>query len=118
MHLRAAMPSGGKTMSSENPIIPISDIKVRLVDTGTDGLIAWASCVVAHAIKLDNIAIRRSERDGALFLTYPTKRTDGGSAYPYFNPISSEASKAVEDAVLARLAALAKAAGTAGARNP
>lgn len=105
-------------MSSGNPIVPITDIKVRLVDTGTDGLIAWASCVVAHAIKLDNIAIRRSQRDGALFLTYPTKRTDAGDKYPYFNPVSSEASKAVENAVLARLAALARAASAADRERP
>lgn len=95
--------------------LPISDIKVRLVDTGTDGLIAWASCVVAHAIKLDNIAVRRSARDGALFLTYPCKLHAGGEKYHYFNPISAEASKAVENAVLTRLAALAKAAMAAGA---
>jgi DNA-binding cell septation regulator SpoVG len=95
--------------------LPITDVKLRVVDTGTDGLIAWASCVVAGAIKLDSIAIRRSERDGAIFLTYPTKRTDAGDKYPYFNPISTEASKAVEHALLARLAVLAKAAGTAGA---
>jgi DNA-binding cell septation regulator SpoVG len=104
-------------MSSENLTVPIDDIKIRLVDSGTDGLIAWASCVVAHAIKLDNIAVRKSARDGALFLTYPTKRTDAGDKYPYFNPISAEASKAVENAVLTRLAALAKAAMTAGAQN-
>ena len=102
-------------MSTEKPAIPITDIKVRLVDNGTTGLIAWASCVVAHAIKLDNIAVRRSTRDGALFLTYPTKRTEAGDKYPYFNPISAEASKAVENAVLARLASLAKAAAGAGA---
>ena len=93
--------------------ITISDIKVRFVESGSDGLLAWASCVISDAIKLDNMAIRRG-RDGALFLTYPTKRTDGGAKYPYFNPISAEASKAVEDAVLARLAALAKAAASAG----
>lgn len=97
--------------------LPIADVKVRIVDAGTDGLIAWASCVVAHAIKLDNIAIRRSERDGALFLTYPTKRTEAGDKYPYFNPISSEASKAVEDAVLAQLAALARAAAAANPKH-
>lgn len=100
-------------MNRDMPDMPITDIKVRLVESGSDGLIAWASCVVAHAIKLDNIAVRRSTRDGALFLTYPTKRTDAGDKYPYFNPISSEASKAVEDAVLTRLAALAKAAAAA-----
>ena len=105
-------------MNGDTQSIPITDIKVRLVDTGTDGLIAWASCVVAHAIKLDNIAIRRSQRDGALFLTYPTKRTDAGDKYPYFNPVSTEASKAVEDAVLARLAALARAASAADRERP
>lgn len=97
--------------------LAITDIKLRLVDTGTDGLIAWASCVVAGAIKLDNIAVRRSQRDGALFLTYPTKRTDAGDKYPYFAPISSEASKAVENAVLARLAVLARAAAGPGERS-
>jgi DNA-binding cell septation regulator SpoVG len=97
--------------------LSITDIKLRLVDAGTDGLIAWASCVVAHAIKLDNIAIRRG-RDNSLFLTYPIKRTDAGDKYPYFNPISSEASKAVEDAVVARLAALARAAAACGPEQP
>ena len=97
-----------------NSGLTITDVKVRLVDSGTDGLIAWASCVIAGAIKLDNIAIRRG-RDGSLFLTYPCKRTDAGEKYPYFNPISTEAAKAVEDAVLARLAALARAAAVAGA---
>ena len=88
--------------------IPITDVKVRLVEHGTDGLLAWASCIVAGAIKLDNIAIRRS-RDGSLFLTYPAKRTASGERYHYHNPISVEAARAVQDAVLARLAALARA---------
>jgi DNA-binding cell septation regulator SpoVG len=104
-------------MNRDNSTIPITDIKVRLTDTGTDGLIAWASCVICGAIRLDNIAVRTSSRDGALFLTYPTKRTDAGDKYPYFSPISAEASKAVENAVLTRLAALAKAAAGAGAAS-
>lgn len=104
-------------MPDTNPSVSITDIKVRLVDDGTDGLVAWASCVISGAIRLDNIAIRRSARDGALFLTYPTKRTDAGDKYPYFNPISSAAARAVEDAVLARLAALARTAANAGERN-
>ena len=95
-------------MSAAQMKIPITDVKVRLVEHGTDGLLAWASCIVAGAIKLDNIAIRRS-RDGSLFLTYPAKRTASGDKYHYFNPISVEAARAVQDAVLARLAALARA---------
>ncbi|MFO7697897.1 MAG: septation protein SpoVG family protein [Anaerolineae bacterium] len=82
--------------------LSITDIKVRLVEHGTDGLLAWASCVVAGSIKLDNIAIRRG-RDGGLFLTYPAKRTDRGDRYHYFNPIHSEAARAVEHAIMARI---------------
>lgn len=103
-------------MNHALPNIPITDVKVRLVDNGTDALVAWASCVVSGAIKLDNIAIRRG-RDG-LFLTYPNKRAgQGDRSYPYFNPVSAEAAEAVQNAVLARLAALARAAeaGAAGA---
>ncbi len=97
-------------MNREKPNIPITDVRVRLVDNGTDALVAWASCVVSGAIKLDNIAIRRGY-DGGLFLTYPNKRTGpGDKTYPYFHPVSAEAAEAVQNAVLARLAALARAA--------
>jgi DNA-binding cell septation regulator SpoVG len=98
----------GAHMSAAQMKIPITDVKVRLVEHGTDGLLAWASCIVAGAIKLDNLAIRRS-RDGSLFLTYPAKRTTSGERYNYYHPISVEAASAVQDAVLARLAALARA---------
>jgi len=95
-------------MKHESSNIPITDIKVRLVEAGSDGLLAWASCVVSGGIKLDNIAIRRG-KDGRLFLTYPTKRTPRGGMHHFFHPISVVASKAVEDALLTRLAELAKA---------
>lgn len=108
-------PTHSRTTSQ--PGLPITDVKVRLVEGGTDALVAWASCVVSGAIKLDNIAIRRGY-DGGLFLTYPNKRSGPGErSYPYFNPVSAEAAGAIQNAVLARLAALARAAeaGAAGA---
>lgn len=86
----------------------ISNVSIRLVDNGTDGLLAWASCWFSGAIKLDNIAIRRS-RDGSLFLTYPARRK-GQESHQYFHPISVGAAQAIQDAVLAQLAVLAKAA--------
>jgi len=89
----------------------IANVHVRIVDQGTDGLIAWASCVVSDSIRLDNIAVRRS-RDGQLFLTYPAKLTQRGTKTHYFNPISPEASKTIENAVFARLATLARTAET------
>ena len=91
-------------------LITISQIQLRLVENGKDGLLAWASCVINSALHLNNIAIRRGS-DGVLFLTYPAKRSAAGDRYSYFNPISSEAADAVRDAVLARLATLARAAG-------
>ena len=89
--------------------LEVSGIQIRIVQNGKDGLLAWASCVLNDAVHLNNIAIRRGH-DGRLMLTYPAKRTGAGSRYYYFNPISSEAADAVRDAVLARLAVLAKAA--------
>jgi len=73
--------------------------------------------VIADAIRLDNIALRRG-RNGALYLSYPNKLTTKGDRYPYFNPISQQAAQTVQDAVLARLAKLAKSAaeGTAQAQ--
>jgi DNA-binding cell septation regulator SpoVG len=94
----------------------VSNVKLRIVEKGTDGLLAWAACVIAGAIKLDNIAIRRS-RDGSLFLTYPAKRDSSGDNHQYFHPISVEASRAIQDAILARLASLAMAASENGART-
>ncbi len=93
--------------------VEISDVKIRFVENGTGGLRGWMSCVIFGAMKLDNIAIR-SSRDGSLYLTYPAKRTSAGDTYQYFHPISVEASQAVQDAVLARLSTLAKAAAEGG----
>jgi len=93
-------------MTSSAPDIPITNIKIRLVENGTNGLLAWASCVVSGAIKLDNIAIRRS-KDGSLYLTYPAKLTSGGKKYHYFNPISAEAASTVKEALMSQVAALA-----------
>lgn len=100
-------------MNSENPSSFITDVKVRLVEDGTDGLLAWASCVVSGVLRVDNIAVRRSN-DGSLFITYPNKLTANGGKYPYFNPISTEAANIIQDAVLVRLAVLAKAASGSG----
>lgn len=101
-------------MNPERPSVPITDIRLRIVENGHDGLVAWASCIVANTIKLDNVSIRRGH-DGSLFLTYPAKRTAGGDRFYYFHPISTDAANAVKNAVLARLATLAKAAVEGGA---
>lgn len=87
----------------------VSDVQLRFVENGKDGLLAWASCVIDDAVYLNNIAVRRG-KDGRLMLTYPAKLTAAGSRYYLFNPISREASAVLEDAILRRLAELARAA--------
>lgn len=94
----------------------VSDVCIRLVEDGRDGLVGWATCVISNSFKLCNIGIRRGY-DGTLYLSYPRKRRHPDApAYSIFHPISTEAAEAIRGAVLTRLAALARAAktGTAG----
>jgi DNA-binding cell septation regulator SpoVG len=88
--------------------LDVSSIHLRVVENGTGGLIAWASCVVAGAIKLDNIGVRRGDR--GLYLTFPRKENASGEKHPYYHPVSLEATQALQDAIVSRLAALARAA--------
>jgi len=82
--------------------LKVSEVKVRLVDRSEDGLIGWASCVVNGSLYLNNIAIRQS-RDGQVILTFPAKKSRGNSRYFYFNPISHEAARALEEAIIDKL---------------
>lgn len=94
----------------------ITDVKLRIVDDGRDGLLAWASCVVSGAIKLENIAIRRG-KDGDIFLTYPNKVSASGIRHPFYHPVNTQAAEALQDAVLARLSVLAKTAFEGGSQT-
>jgi DNA-binding cell septation regulator SpoVG len=89
-------------VTPKTPDLTITDIKLRLVEEGKDGLVAWASCVIGGSIILNNIAVRRGQ-DGNLFLTYPAKQTAAGTKYNYFNPISREAADLVERAIMSRI---------------
>lgn len=82
--------------------VEVSEVKIRLVDEGADGLLGWASCVVNGVLYLNNIAIRRS-RNGELVLTYPCKRSQSDQKYFYFNPITREAHRVLDEAILGKL---------------
>jgi len=82
--------------------VDVSEVKIRLVDEGADGLLGWASCVVNGALYLNNIAIRRA-RSGELVLTYPCKRSHSDQKYFYFNPITREAHRVLDEAILGKL---------------
>lgn len=89
--------------------LKVSEVKIRLVDGNEDGLIGWASCVVNGSLYLNNIAIRQSSV-GQVILTFPAKKSRSNSKYFYFNPISHEAARVLEEAIIDKL----KVAGNAG----
>lgn len=96
------------------PVVDVTEVTIRTVDHGTDGLLAWASVVIAHAVRLNHIAVRLG-RGGGLYLSFPVKLLASGErAYHYF-PIDRSAAKAIQDAVVARLSGLAEVAAEDGA---
>ena len=82
--------------------LTVSEIKLRFVEDGRDGLLGWASCVLNGTVVLNNIAVRRG-REGGLMLTYPAKLTTAGTRFYYFNPISSDAAAVLDTAILGKV---------------
>ena len=80
----------------------VSEVRIRLAAGGKEGLLGWASCIVGGAVALHNIVIRQLS-DGTLALGFPARFSHSGAKHYYFNPISDEARRALEDAILARL---------------
>lgn len=101
----------GKPIPNLSPLpgFSIGGVKLKIVEHGSGGLVAWASIVICGAIRLNHIALRRGN-GGELFVTYPNKLTAKGNKQGYFFPISTEASEVIQEAILTRLATLAKAA--------
>ena len=82
-----------------NRSFEVSDVQLRFVPDGRDGLLAWASCVIDGAVFLNNIAIRRG-RDGRLMLTFPAKITAAGTRIYLHNPINAQAAAVMRDAII------------------
>jgi len=83
--------------------LEVSEVKIRLVsEDSSGGLLGWASCVVNGSLYLNNIAIRRGS-DGRLVLHYPIKRSRSDKKYFFFNPITHEARRVLDEAILGKL---------------
>jgi len=82
--------------------LKVSEVKIRMVENGKDGLIGWASCVINDALYLNNIAVRYAQ-DGNVILTFPAKQSKNNAKHHYFNPISLEAAQIFNDAILGNL---------------
>jgi DNA-binding cell septation regulator SpoVG len=83
------------------PKVPISEVRIRPVPNGRDGLMAFASCRYGDVL-LNDIAIRRDDT-GRLYLTYPRKLASTGRPHPLHHPIDRETADQFEAAVLGEI---------------
>lgn len=79
----------------------ISEVRVRPVSNGTEGLVAFASCRYGNVL-LNDLAIRKDET-GRLHLTFPRKVGATGRPHPLHHPIDRETADQFEDAILGQL---------------
>lgn len=109
--------SSNVTHGHGRPVVDVTEVTLRTVEHGSDGLVGWASVVIAHSVRLNHIAVRRG-RGGGLYLTFPVKLHASGERNYHYFPIDRFAAKAIQDAVVARIAGLADiAADDGGARS-
>lgn len=87
--------------------LEVSEIRLRLRDEEQGGLLGFASCVLGGSYFLNNIAIRRGA-DGQLYLSYPATRSNQDVEHFHWNPITRDASRVLEQAILGRLQAMGR----------
>ena len=83
------------------PQVQISEVRIRPVPNGRDGLVAFASCRYGDVL-LNDIAIRRDDT-GHLYLTFPRKLASTGRPHPLHHPIDRETAGQFEAAVVGEI---------------
>ena len=91
------------------PMSAISEVRVRLVPNGQDGLLAYASCRLGDYL-LNDIAVRRA-KDGNIILTYPRRLSASGRPHYIHSPVNRRMADALTEAILGNLRALLGADG-------
>lgn len=66
-----------------------------------DGLVAFASCVIDGQLYLGSFGVHKLPFVDGYRITYPTKKV-GSHQLNYFHPITKEAGKLIEEAILAK----------------
>ena len=79
----------------------ISEVSVNIIKP-KDGLIGFASLVVADSLFLSGIGIHQKLNGHGYRMTYPTRKS-GAQNFDVFHPINRAAGKAIEDAILEKL---------------
>jgi DNA-binding cell septation regulator SpoVG len=78
----------------------VSEINITPVKPA-DGLIAFASCVIDEQLYIGSIGIHRLLDGTDYRITYPTKKI-GSRQLNYFHPVTKEAGKLIEQAIVAK----------------
>jgi hypothetical protein len=79
----------------------ISEVRIRPVPNGNDGLVAFVTCRYGGVL-LNDIAIRQ-DPSGNLYLTYPRKLGASGRPHPLHHPIDRETAAQFDAAILGQL---------------
>lgn len=90
----------------------ISEINIQFVKP-VNGLVAFASVVLDGKIYLGSIGVHQRLNGTGYRLTYPTKKT-GHRDFHIFHPIEHSLGQQIEQAILAKVAALLKKQNTNG----
>ena len=80
----------------------VSEVRIRFYAGESDGFLGWASCLVNGGLFLNDMAICRN-REGRLYLRFPSHPSKRGVRHHYFCPVNRETRAAIEEAVLSRL---------------
>lgn len=80
----------------------ISDVQIRFVPDGRDGLVGWASLVIDGAIRLNDLALRRGQ-GGDIYVTFPARLSPSGERRYRFHPISRAAAAHLEAAIVGKV---------------
>jgi DNA-binding cell septation regulator SpoVG len=86
------------TIARDEAAHRISEVRIRPVPDGRDGLIAFVSCRYGDVL-LNDIAVRRDEVS-RLYLSWPRKVGATGRPHPLHHPLTKEAAAAFETAIL------------------
>jgi len=83
----------------------ISEVRVRLIPDGRDGLLAYASCRLGDYL-LNDIAVRRA-KDGNIILTYPRRLSSSGKPHYIHSPVNRQMADTLSDAIIGKLREMA-----------
>lgn len=84
----------------------ITNVRIRIADEPSGGLIGWASCVLNGDFFLDSIAIHQTPK--GIGLTFPSTKSKRGMEYHFYKPISQSAYEKLREAITSRLTSIEK----------